>query len=79
MGSDVDTARIGERVIIEPCLTEVDGVELSAPWYFGSECDGGFAEYTKVAEKHALAVHTSFTALMLWKEIVYSSPAHQAA
>ena len=61
VGSDVDTARIGERVIIEPCLTEVDGVELSAPWYFGSECDGGFAEYTKVAEKHALAVNTSMS------------------
>ena len=28
---------------------------------FGSECDGGFAEYTKVAAKHAYAVNSSMS------------------
>jgi NADPH:quinone reductase-like Zn-dependent oxidoreductase len=61
VGSKVDTARIGERVIIEPCLTEADGAKLPSPWYFGSECDGGFAQYTKVAAKHAYTVNTSMS------------------
>lgn len=56
VGSNVSTSRIGERVIIEPCLSEADGKILPTPWYFGSECDGGFAEYTKVAAKHAFAI-----------------------
>ncbi|MDO6566107.1 alcohol dehydrogenase family protein [Alteromonas sp. 1_MG-2023] len=61
VGSEVDANRIGERVIIEPSLSEADGIELSSPWYFGSECDGGFAEYTKVAAKHAHAVNSTLT------------------
>jgi len=61
VGSEVCTSRIGERVIIEPCLTEANGAKLPAPWYFGSECDGGFAQYTKVASKHAYAINTSMT------------------
>ncbi|MGF1817115.1 zinc-binding dehydrogenase, partial [Vibrio splendidus] len=55
------TDRIGERVLIEPCLTEVYGRDLPQPWYFGSECDGGFAEYTKVAAKHAYAVNSTMS------------------
>ncbi len=53
VGADVDPGRIGERVLIEPCLREVDGALLETPWYFGSECDGGFAQYTRVAARHA--------------------------
>ncbi len=45
--------RIGERVLIEPCLREAQGRPLETPWYFGSECDGGFAEYTVVSHRHA--------------------------
>ncbi len=61
VGSEVSADRIGERVLIEPCLTEVYGQELPQPWYFGSECDGGFAEYTKVAAKHAYAVNSAMS------------------
>ncbi|MGD9066721.1 MAG: alcohol dehydrogenase family protein [Desulfobacterales bacterium] len=53
VGKDVSSDRIGERVLIEPCLREVNGKILDQPWYFGSECDGGFAEYTVVAARHA--------------------------
>ncbi|MGF1852470.1 hypothetical protein L4C44_11290 [Vibrio satsumensis] len=52
---------IGERVLIEPCLTEVYGQDLPQRWYFSSECDGGFAEYTKVAAKHAYAVNSTMS------------------
>jgi len=52
-GDKVAGERIGERVLIEPCLREAGGEALDPPWYFGSECDGGFAEYTVVAARHA--------------------------
>jgi NADPH:quinone reductase-like Zn-dependent oxidoreductase len=39
--------------LIEPCIREANGKILDQPWYFGSECDGGFAEYTVVAARHA--------------------------
>ena len=53
VGAAVDPGRIGERVLIEPSLTEANGDMLPAPWYFGSECDGGFAQFARVAARHA--------------------------
>jgi len=53
VGADVDPSRLGERVLVEPCLREAEGAMLDRPWYLGSECDGGFAEYTRVAARHA--------------------------
>jgi len=58
VGEEVDADRIGERVLIEPCLREANGQELERPWYFGSECDGGFAEYTVVASRHAYRIES---------------------
>lgn len=65
VGNNVDPSRIGERVIIEPCLTEAKGKRLELPWYFGSECDGGFAEYTTVSAKHAFKVNSSLSNIEL--------------
>jgi NADPH:quinone reductase-like Zn-dependent oxidoreductase len=53
VGRDVSSDRLGERVLIEPCLREANGKILDQPWYLGSECNGGFAEYTVVAARHA--------------------------
>ncbi|WP_045483524.1 alcohol dehydrogenase family protein [Vibrio owensii] len=61
VGSMVDEGRIGERVLIEPCLSDVNGENINPPWYFGSECDGGFAEYTVVSAKHAYQLKTDLT------------------
>ncbi|WP_435533084.1 alcohol dehydrogenase family protein [Vibrio owensii] len=61
VGSMVDEGRIGERVLIEPCLSDVNGETINPPWYFGSECDGGFAEYTVVSAKHAYQLQTALT------------------
>nr|WP_197074512.1 alcohol dehydrogenase family protein [Vibrio jasicida] len=61
VGSMVDERRIGERVLIEPCLSDVNGETINPPWYFGSECDGGFAEYTVVSAKHAYQLKTDLT------------------
>ena len=53
VGDGVDPARIGERVLVEPCIWEANGRPLASPWFLGSECDGGFAEYTRIAARHA--------------------------
>lgn len=61
VGAQVDSQTIGERILIEPCIREAGGRVLDSPWYFGSECDGGFAEYTVVAARHAYAVNSPLT------------------
>ena len=61
VGQEVSSDRIDERVLIEPCLREADGKILERPWYFGSECDGGFAEYTVVAARHAHKINSDLS------------------
>lgn len=58
VGEGVDPARIGERVLVEPCLTEIGGKPVDPPGFLGSECDGAFAEYLAVAAKHAHPVNS---------------------
>ena len=53
VGAGVDPARIGERVLIEPVFRAPIGWEPYRAIYFGSECDGAFAEYTKAPAAHA--------------------------
>jgi NADPH:quinone reductase-like Zn-dependent oxidoreductase len=48
VGEGVDPGRIGERVLIEPCFREADQNGACKARFFGSECDGGFAQFTKV-------------------------------
>jgi NADPH:quinone reductase-like Zn-dependent oxidoreductase len=47
VGVGVDAARIGERVLVEPAydFTAMPGGRLA---YFGSECDGAFAQFARV-------------------------------
>ncbi|WP_342077880.1 alcohol dehydrogenase family protein [Yoonia sp. SS1-5] len=61
VGPGVSPTRIGERVLVEPCLTEVGGKRLDRPWFLGSECDGGFAQYTCVAARHAYRIETQLS------------------
>ncbi|MBT8356183.1 MAG: alcohol dehydrogenase family protein [Deltaproteobacteria bacterium] len=61
VGEEITSDRIGERVLIEPCIREVNGKILDQPWYFGSECDGGFAEYTVVAARHAHKIESELS------------------
>ena len=56
VGDGVDRARIGERVLVEPCLREAGGEMRDPPWFLGSDCDGGFAEFCAVAARHAYAI-----------------------
>jgi len=61
VGSEINEHRIGERVLIEPCIREANAKQLQQPWYFGSECDGGFARYTAVASRHAYRIKSQLT------------------
>jgi NADPH:quinone reductase-like Zn-dependent oxidoreductase len=65
VGEGVSAARTGERVLVEPCLWEAHGKHLDSPWFLGSECDGGFAEYVVVASRHAYRIECDLTSTEL--------------
>jgi NADPH:quinone reductase-like Zn-dependent oxidoreductase len=65
VGGEVSADRMGERVLIEPCLREANGKILDPSWYLGSECDGGFAEYTAVASRHAYKIDSELSDIEL--------------
>jgi len=61
-GAGVDERRIGERVMIDPWLLGPgDYMNPRTSGYFGSECDGGFADYTRVRAENALAVTSTLS------------------
>ena len=60
VGRNVSPNRIGQRVMIDPWLLgHGDWIDVDNSAYFGSECDGGFAEYTKMRSANAIAVNSS--------------------
>ncbi len=61
VGDGVDQRLLKERVLVEPCLLEAKGKILERPWFLGSECDGGFAEYTVVAARHAHTIQSTLS------------------
>ncbi len=61
VGEGVDTARIGERVLVELCLIEAKGKLRDPAWFLGSECNGGFAEYCAVAARHAYVIDSGLS------------------
>ena len=57
VGEGVDPGRMGERVLVDPWLFGVgDRTGAADASYFGSEVDGGFAEYAVVPSGNAVAV-----------------------
>ncbi len=65
VGDGVEPSRIGERVLVEPCMREFGGETLNPVWFFGSDCNGAFAEYTRVASRHAHEVDSTLTDIEL--------------
>ena len=58
VGEGIDAARIGERIITDNWVRDPsDPDNLDKAEYFGSERDGGFAEYTVLPSRNALAVN----------------------
>lgn len=56
VGEGVDPRRIGERVIVRNMLRSYVGYRPYECWTFGSECDGGFAQYAVAPSRETYAV-----------------------
>ncbi|MDJ1017654.1 MAG: zinc-binding dehydrogenase, partial [Paracoccaceae bacterium] len=62
VGAGVSEDRIGQRVITDNWLRDpASPFDMSRVGYFGSERDGGFAEYTTIPAANALAVRSDLT------------------
>ena len=62
VGAGVSAARIGERVITDGWLRDpADPTNMNKTGYFGSECDGGFAEYTVTLADNAIAISSDLS------------------
>lgn len=62
VGQNVDPARIGERILVEPVFRGASRFDIL---YFGSEVDGGFADYTCVPSRHAHRVESRLSDIEL--------------
>ncbi len=56
VGDGVDDARMGERVLVEPCQPTPDGQGPYDVRYVGSELNGGFAQFVNVPAIHAITI-----------------------
>lgn len=61
VGSNVDSSRIGERVIVRTMLRSYVNYKPYACWTFGSECNGGFAQFTVAPSREAYKVNSDWT------------------
>jgi len=62
VGDGVDAGRIGERVITDNWLRDpADPDNMDKTGYFGSERDGGFAEYTTIPAGNAIAIQSDLS------------------
>ena len=62
VGENVGADRIGERVITDNWLRDPeDPLNRDKTGYFGSECHGGYAEYTVIPASNALAVTSDYS------------------
>ncbi len=62
VGAGVDASRIGERIMTDNWLRDADDPgNMTKTGYFGSECDGGFAEYATMPSRNALPVSSDLS------------------
>jgi len=53
VGDGVDPTLIDKRVLVDPWLRDWNNpLDMDKCGFFGSECDGGFADYTKVDQRN---------------------------
>lgn len=61
-GAGVDASLMGRRVMVDTWLRDWDNpMTLDGCGYFGSECDGGFADYVAIDARHVHPVDSSMT------------------
>jgi NADPH:quinone reductase-like Zn-dependent oxidoreductase len=61
VAADVDAGRIGERVLIEPVFRRPRHDAPDEVLYFGSECDGAFAQFARVPAVHAHRIRSALS------------------
>ena len=61
VGEGVNAARIGERVIVRNMLRTYVDYRPWECWTLGSECDGGFAQFTKAPSRETFKVDCDWT------------------
>ena len=60
-GAQVDPARLGQRVLVNPILYPEPNETDSAVRYFGSDCDGAFAGFATVPADNVVAVASALS------------------
>ena len=62
VGNQVPAARMGERVLVDPWMRDArDPGNRNLAGYFGSERDGGYAEYTAVPAVNAFPIRSRYS------------------
>jgi NADPH:quinone reductase-like Zn-dependent oxidoreductase len=62
VGAQVPAARMGERVLVDPWMRDArDPGNRNLAGYFGSERDGGYAEYTAVPTVNAFPIRSRYS------------------
>ncbi len=61
VGDGVDTARMGERVLVRTMLRGYVDFRPFECWTFGAECDGGFAQYARAPAADVWAVNCDWS------------------
>ena len=61
VGSQVNQSRIGERVIVRTMQTVPENQKNFSAWTVGSECNGGFAQYTSIRSSEAFVINSNWT------------------
>jgi len=64
VGSNVNPTRVGESVLVRTMQENPDTSENSC-WTLGSECNGGFAQYTAVRSSEAFVINSNWSATEL--------------
>ena len=61
VGEGVDQRRVGARILVDPWILTSSWQNPDQAIYFGSECDGGYAEYTTIKSENALSIETDLS------------------
>lgn len=65
VGTGVDASRIGSRVLVRPLMRHYVDRRPFECWTYGSECDGGFAQFAVAPSDESYAVASDLTPVEL--------------
>ena len=61
VGSNVNSSRIGERIIARTIQEDPNNSNDHACWTMGSECDGAFAQYTVIRSSETFSINCKWS------------------